>query len=148
MNNEQLRELFKSHWNEGGSWDHGASTHPAGDPPSTNLPPSQSQAAVGMSEPADSRVLRRKTSAGHSFVGWLRAWRQHWRRLGRCDSRMGLTQRTPYFHSSVRMCLCSLATTCQGGTGMVGRIYPMLKCWKERSPSVRMTSIHSLSEAW
>ena len=55
MNNEQLHELFKSHWNEGGSWDHGVSTHPAGGPPSTNLPPSQSQAAVGMSKPADSR---------------------------------------------------------------------------------------------
>ena len=27
-------------------------------------------------------------------MGWLRAWRQHWRRLGRCDSRMGLTQKT------------------------------------------------------
>lgn len=129
-----------NHWNEGGSWDHGASTHPAGGPPSTNQPPFQSQAAVGMSEPADSRSEEAKQCRTLlcGLVGESLAERQHWRRLGRCDSRMGLTQKT----------LCSVAElpghSVSRRTGMVGsRIYPMLKRWRERSPSVRMTSIHS-----
>ena len=76
-------ELLKSHWKEEAPGTSAPAHSQLVLPPSTNVPPSRSRAAVGLADCWVCRslqtpgILRRRSSVGAFSAGWSRVGRQH-----------------------------------------------------------------------